>query len=345
MANYTVISADSHMIEPPNLWKERLDQKYRGSAPHVEENEKGSYFVAPGIQPSRVSLGFAAGRSGKELGEYFKKGSFAVARPSGWDPVERVKDQDLDGVAAEVLYTTFGMPLFRLPDADLQRACFKAYNDWVGEFRAHNPQRFYPIGLISLEDLDAGVEELQRCAKLGLKGAQIWGGPPADRPFWTEEYDPLWTVAQEAGLPLSLHLGTGKGVGVGEKAKPAKTTKRPPFMTRNYVNAIQEVQRSFTDIIFGGVLERFPRLILVSSENDSGWFPHYLYRLDHAYDKFNEMSDEPLPMKPSFYVRRQVMVTFQDDPVGPMTSGIFGEDNYMWASDSPIAIPPGRIRA
>jgi predicted TIM-barrel fold metal-dependent hydrolase len=335
MSDYTFVSADSHMIEPPTLWTERLDKRYRDSAPHVEENDKGSYFVAPGIQPSRVSLGFAAGRSGKELEEYFKKGSYAAARPSGWDPVERVKDQEIDGVAAEVLYTTFGMPLFRLPDADLQRACFKVYNDWVAEFRRHNPRRFHPIALISLEDLEAGVKELERCAGLGLKGAQIWGGPPPDRPFWSEEYDPLWTVAQEARLPLSLHLGTGKGGGVADKTKPLNTAKRPPFMTRNYVNAIQEVQRSFTDIILGGVLERFPRLILVSAENDSGWFPHYLYRLDHAYEKFNSMSDEPLAMKPSVYVRRQVMVTFQDDPIGPLTSAYFGEDNYMWASDFP----------
>ena len=106
-------------------------------------------------------------------------------------------------------------------------------------------------------------------------------------------------------------------------------------MTRNYVNHFQEIQRSFTDIIFGGVLERFPKLLLVSAENDSGWFPHYLYRLDHAYEKFNAMSDDPLPMKPSEYVRRQVMVTFQDDPIGPMTSEYFGADNYMWASDFP----------
>jgi predicted TIM-barrel fold metal-dependent hydrolase len=335
MQEYTFVSADSHMIEPPTLWTERLDRKFRDSAPHVEETEKGSYFVAPGIQPSRVSLGFAAGRSGKELEEYFKKSGYAEARPSGWDPAERVKDQDVDGVAAEVLYCTFGMPLFRLPDADLQRACFRVYNDWVAEFRRANPQRFYPIALISLEDLDAGVKELERCIGLGLSGAQIWGAPPPERPFWTEEYDPLWKVAEQARIPLSLHIGTGKSSGVGDKAKPVNTTKRPPFMTRNYANAIQEIQRSFTDIIFGGVLERFPKLTLVSAETDSGWFAHYLYRLDHAWEKFNNMSDQPLAMKPSFYVRRQVMVTFQDDPTGPMTARFFGEENFMWASDFP----------
>lgn len=78
MADYTVISADSHMIEPPNLWTERLDRQYRDSAPHVEENEKGSFFVAPGIQPSRVSLGFAAGRSGKDSRNTLRK---AATRP------------------------------------------------------------------------------------------------------------------------------------------------------------------------------------------------------------------------------------------------------------------------
>jgi predicted TIM-barrel fold metal-dependent hydrolase len=333
MPNYKIISADSHMVEPPDLWTARLDKRFRDLAPHVEDNEKGSFFVAPGIPPSRVSLGFAAGRSGQELKEYFKKGTHAMARPSSWDPVERIKDQDIDGVSAVVLYTTFGMPLFRLEDAELQRACFKVYNDWVAEFCSHAPTRLQAIGLISLEEIEPAIRELERCAKLGLKGGQIWGAPPPERPFWTAEYDPFWSVAEKLHVPLSLHTGTGKER--RDKTKAQRRAKRGPFMTRNYMNGIQAIQRSFTDIIFGGVLERFPRLMLISAENDSGWFPHYLYRLDHAFEKFNAMSDEPLPMAPSHYVRRQVMVTFQDDPIGPMTARFFGENNYMWASDFP----------
>ena len=84
----------------------------------------------------------------------------------------------------------------------------------------------------------------------------------------------LWKVAEEAQMPLSLHIGTGKGGGVGDRLKVSPTGKRPPFMTRNYVNGIHEIQRSFTDILFGGVLERFPKLLLVSAENDSGWKIH-----------------------------------------------------------------------
>lgn len=331
-----IISADSHMLEPPDLWTTRLDRKFRDQAPHVEDNERGSYFVAPGLKPSPVSLGFGAGRSGQELKDHFKKG-FNTAPPGGWDPVERVKDQDIDGVIAEILYTTFGMPLFNLPDPELQYACFKAYNDWLAEFSSHNPKRFFGIGLVSLEDIGEGIKELHRCAQIGLRGAQIWGAPPADRPYWNRVWDPLWSAAQELRMPLSLHIGTGKREArtTSSPRAEARSGPRGPFMTSNYMNGVYEIQRSFTDLIFGGVLKRFPSLILVSAENDSGWLPHYMYRMDHAYEKFNVMSDDPLPQKPSYYIRRQMMATFQDDPIGPMTWEFFGTDNYMWASDFP----------
>jgi hypothetical protein len=84
-----------------------------------------------------------------------------------------------------------------------------------------------------------------------------------------------------------------------------------------------------------GVFERFPKLKIVSAENDVGWLPHYMYRLDHGFEKFGAMMEEPLPMKPSDYIRRQLYATFQDDPVGPAAYKLFGPANYMWASDFP----------
>jgi predicted TIM-barrel fold metal-dependent hydrolase len=102
-----------------------------------------------------------------------------------------------------------------------------------------------------------------------------------------------------------------------------------------YANVIHEIQRSLTSLIVSGVLERFPRLKLVSAENDVGWLPHYMYRLDHAWEKYSALTPEPLPLKPSDYMRRQLWATFQDDPVGPATYKFFGSSNYMWASDFP----------
>ncbi len=320
-------------MEPPDLWTERLGRKYGDRTPQVKLTSKGHLFVAPGVRPFAVAGGFGAGRSGRELKEHLTHG-YEAARPGGWDPVERIKDQDIDGVEAEVLYTTLGMPLFGLDDAQLQRDCFAVYNDWVAEFCSHNRRRLHAIALISLEDIGEGVKELTRCANMGLKGAMIWGSAPADRPYYSTIYDPFWAAAQDLEMPLSLHVITAKDQAPGPK--PAQRVPGHITTMRGYMSLIHEVQRSLTDIIAGGVLERFPRLKIVSAENDTGWLPHYMYRLDHAFEKFNGLNEEqPLKMKPSEYVRRQMWATFQDDPTGPAGYRSFGENNYMWASDFP----------
>jgi predicted TIM-barrel fold metal-dependent hydrolase len=342
MAANHVISADSHMMEPANLWVDRLDHKFQDRAPKVIKTEgKGGFvFVGPGLTPFPVAGGFAAGRSGEELKEFLGEANqakgYESARPSGWDPVERIKDQDIDGVHAEVLYTTLGMTLFGLHDAELQRACFKAYNDWLSEFCSHNPKRLIGAALISLEDIGEGAKELRRVAKNGLKGAMIWGAPPRERPYTSREYDPFWKAAQELQTPLSLHVITGKKPPKSEEERnKVKMEPRDPSFVRGYMNLIHEVQRSLTDIIFSGVMMRFPKIKIVSAENDTGWIPHYMYRLDHAFEKFGALMKEPLDMKPSEYVRRNLWATFQDDPIGPMLFRYFGEDNFMWASDFP----------
>src|ERR1700720_588190 len=228
MESLKVVSADSHMTEPGGLWVERLDKKYRDDAPRVIRNPKPNgpayVFVGPGIHPLAVAAAFAAGKGGGELREHLKKG-YEAARPSGWDPVERLKDQDVDGVSAEVIYTTLGMSLFGLDDAELQQACFRAYNDWVNEYASHDRKRLYPIALISLEDPSAGARELERCAKLGLRGAMIWGTPPREKPYFAADYDPFWAAAQELGMPLSLHVVTGKRENTA-RAKPDGTPAR-----------------------------------------------------------------------------------------------------------------------
>jgi predicted TIM-barrel fold metal-dependent hydrolase len=335
MPSLRVVSADSHMMEPPDLWTEVLVKKYGERTPQVKKTSKGHLFVAPGVRPFAVAGGFGAGRSGKELKEHLSHG-YEAARPGGWDPVERVKDQEIDGVEAEVLYTTLGMPLFGLEDADMQRDCFAVYNDWVAEFCSHSPRRLHAIALISLEDIGAGARELERCAKKGLKGAMIWGSAPADRPYYSTVYDPFWAAAQDLEMPLSLHVITARDQTPGPKLPPEQRIPGHIATMRGYMGLIHEVQRSLTDILVSGVLERFPRLQIVSAENDTGWLPHFMYRMDHAFEKFAGLNDEqPLKMKPSDYVRRQMWATFQDDPTGPAGYRSFGENNYMWASDFP----------
>jgi predicted TIM-barrel fold metal-dependent hydrolase len=324
-----VISADSHVMEPADLWTGRLDRSLRDQAPRVHNNEgrPGCSFHAPGLPVSPVSGAWGAGRSGADLKEHLESAGYETARPSGWDPAERLKDQDVDGVSAEVLYGTLGMRLFRMTDGDLQRAFFRVYNDWLAEFCSFSPNRLHGLGLISLWDVDAGVVELQRCAGLGLKGAMIWGYPPDNRPYYSPEYDRLWATASDLGLPLSLHIVTGMG-----------DESRVDYFTApavRYMHMIHEVQRSISQLVLGGVLERFPNLQIVAAESDIGWLPHWMQRLDHANAKFGAMMDVPLSLRPSEYIRRQTWVTFMDDPVGASSLETIGSDTFMWGSDFP----------
>ncbi len=224
------------------------------------------------------------------------------------------------------------MKLFAIPDGELQRACFDAYNAWLGEFCSHAPRRLYGAGLVSLEDESQSVRDLETIAKQGMRAAMIWGAPPEDRPYDDPAYDPFWRAAEALDLPVSLHIIAGRGR-VSNAVSNAVQGKTHSGVW--YMSVLHEIQDSLARIVFGGVLHRFPKLRIVSAENDVGWIPHFMYRMDHCHEKYSAIWPNATPEPPSFYLRRQLFATFQDDPVGPATHQIFGRDNYMWASDFP----------
>ena len=333
MTAYRIISADSHFVEPPTMWAERMDQRFRDRAPHTvrgHNGQEGEFFLCGNITPVPVAGFFGSGKTAEELPQHRKKG-FEVAPKSVWDPAERLKEQDADGVSAEALYTSMGMLLFGLDDAELRAACFRAFNDWAAEYCSYDPKRLIGLGVISLEDIPAAVAELERIAKKGLRGALIWGSPPDDRPYSSQEYDPFWAAAQDLQMPLSLHILTGRG---GVQFDPRRVLYR-------YMRLPQEIQLSFADLIVGGVPERFPRLKLVSAENDVSWIPHFLYRIDHAYDRLRHIEGLALPMLPSEYMKRNVVATFQFETTNvKFTREIFGAENILWSSDYPHTDSP-----
>jgi predicted TIM-barrel fold metal-dependent hydrolase len=335
MAELQLISSDSHVSEPPDLWVERIDAAFRERAPRVvlnPEGQEGAYFVYEGYPPHNLAIGLGAGRTPEELAAFLKTGSYADARPGGWDPAQRLPDMELDGVEAEVLYTTLGFRLFWLKDAGLQRACFRVYNDWLAEYCHYAPQRLKGLALISLYDPKEGAQELAQCAKLGLKGAMIWCSPPADQPYSLPLYDPFWAAAQDLDMPVSLHAITGMDRIPWEYGAEQRAMR--PTVTPH------EIEKSFSTLILSGVLERFPRLKIVSAENNCGWLPYYLQRVDRAFARFGPSGTATpwptkLTLKPSEYFQRQMYCTFIDDPFGVASRHWIGVDNVMWSSDYP----------
>jgi predicted TIM-barrel fold metal-dependent hydrolase len=214
---------------------------------------------------------------------------------------------------------------FSLEDRVLQRALFRAYNDWLAEFCSYSPHRLIGLALISLEDIGEAVREVERSVKKGLKGAMISVAPDVEQSYDNPIYDPFWAAAQDLDLPLSLHLATGK--------QNIVTTARSPYAL--YMGILVDIQQTLVTMLFSGMLERFPRLKVLSTEHDIGWIAYFLRRLDRAYDRFRQSDPTPLQMPPSEYFQRQVYATFQDDPVGLATGQFLATDNVLWASDYP----------
>ena len=331
-----LISADSHVNEPGDLWVERIDKPFRDRAPRVVENlpgqRPGAYFVLEGIPPIHLAQGMGAGKKPEELPKFFQSSTYEDRRAGGWDPAERLKDMDLDGVEADVIYTTLGFRQFWFTDAALQRACFRVYNDWLADYCAYAPKRLAGLALISLHDVDEGVKELRRCVSRGLKGVLIWASPPEDRPYSAPLYDPFWAAAQDLNVPISLHSITGMG------AESRLAIKQPLDRYVRSTVLCHEVQRTLVVLIFSGVLERFPDLKLVSAENEVGWLPFFLQKLDQAQEEYRYLYPAPLKLKPTEYFRRQIFATFIEDPVGVASREFIGVENIMWSSDYPHTV-------
>jgi predicted TIM-barrel fold metal-dependent hydrolase len=328
MTSHAIISADSHVCEPPDLWTSRLDAKYRDRAPRVVEGRGGRpglfFSCGDGLMPVAVSGMFGAGKSTEQLLEDQKKG-FEIAPKSVWDPAARLAEQDADGVRGEVLHASMGMFLYDLQDRELREACIRVYNDFVAGYVRYDKKRLAGLALIDLEDVSAGVRELERCAGNGLRGAMIWSSAPEERPFSHADYDPFWAAAQELRTPVTLHALTGRS---GPRLKPDK-------ILLSYVEQPHVVQLTLAQMLFGGVFERFPGLSIVSSEHDVGWAYHFIHRVDHAYEKFRHRQNLKLDLLPSQYIRRQVFFGFQFEELGMDLLSRVGAGNIMWASDYP----------
>jgi predicted TIM-barrel fold metal-dependent hydrolase len=328
MTNGTIISADSHFVEPPEIWTERIAPEFRDRAPRLVDDldgRTGQFLVCEDLAPTGGAGYFAAGVDPEDLARVMALG-YDAAPPHVREPAARLEAQDKDGVVAEILYASYGMQLFHLTDGGLRAACFRAFNDWAAEYCGYDTDRLLGTGLIDLDDVAAAVTELERLAGKGLKGVMIWAEPPDDRPYSHPDYEPFWAAAQDLDVKLSLHSLTSR--------RPGSDPGEGDIVYRS-VLLYQEVARTLSDLVLHGVLERFPRLTFVSAENEIAWLPFHLWRMDQLQAKLRDLSDVKLSMASSDYFRRQFYATFIEDPLFASTLPHLGADNIMWSSDFP----------
>jgi predicted TIM-barrel fold metal-dependent hydrolase len=330
MTESTIISADSHVFEPVNLWETRMDRKFRERGPRFVsdyQGKSGTWFVCEGISPRAIDSIAATGIPKEDLVK-FKGVHHKDLRPGGYDPVERLKDQDIDGVSGEVLYATYAMQLYVMPDAELQEAAFNAYNEWLVEMCGQAPDRLVGLALISVYNVDHAVKELQRWTKRGLRGAMIAAVPPEGTEYSEPLYEPFWAVAEEIGVPISIHTLTSN------RKSNFRFTREKRGAAR-YPENPMEVMLTLGEIITSPLLDRHPRLKLVLAEADTGWLPWLLARLDRGHERYGGQNNIRLELKPSEYFHRNVSASFIMDRVGVFTREFMGVENLMWSSDYP----------
>lgn len=329
---YPVISADSHITEPPDCYAD-IDPAFRDRAPHmVSHEERGDLFVIDGMRPIAMGLVAAAGKLPEEI--TMEGVSFEELHRSGWDSSARLADQERDGVSAEVIYPTVGMMICNHEDAAFKRACFEAYNRWIAEYCSASPDRLLGAGQTALRSVDEGISDLQAIADAGLRGVMMPGEPATLNDDGTGDYDdamwdPFWEAAIDLGLPLSFHILTSRSSAFGFKPRGSRLN--------SFLGIIRGIQDIMGTLIYGGVFERHPDLKVVCVEADAGWVPHYMYRMDHAYNRHRNWLAPGVSLSklPSEYFAENIYVTFQDDWTAFRQADDMNWRRLMWANDFP----------
>jgi len=355
---YEMISADCHLDLcwlPTDLFTANASPGFRDRMPYVTDGPKGPVWVTKkGASLGNVNGMGSAGReyvpgrihradrmASTGLYEDGKKG---IRRLS--DPDLRLKDQDRDGVQAEVLYGILGAT-GRMNDPEATVEVMRIYNEWLADFCSTHPERFAGLASIPNNPIDDAIAEVERVAKRGaVRGLDIANSPDL-KPLWDPYWNPLWDAIDNSGLPLHFHTigtrlpeGLQQLVSMGSDLTRAgadvtaeeKRLARVAFAT--YLTGFQiNMAQILTSMIFGGVLERYPRIRMVLGEAGIGWIPYVLWRMDGEWeDQFKDLS---LTMPPSGYWRRQCFATYQTDPVGLKLVEELGADRIMWGSDFP----------
>ena len=341
MAEYKLISADSHIVEPPDMYTGRIDPKFRDRAPKMErrKTESGREYDAwmiNGMQVGTLGAVMQAGQRFEDPSQIDFLGVWEDVRKGGYDAHSMIVENEEDGVWGSCLQPSQGLFWYRLPDSELLTEICRVYNDWITDFCKPYPERLKGIAMLNVDDIEEGCRELERAKKLGLVGAFIPVSPLADKPYREPAYDRLWATAQDNEMPLLMHIATNRAgvpgceftMNVGELTGAGRST------TDHWV------RYSLSAMVFAGVFDRFPRLKVGSVEHETAWIPHWLKQMDFTYRErpvFTKGWKSQSGMLPSDYWRRNMFVEFMEDDLGVELRQHIGVDNMLWGSDFPHA--------
>ena len=342
---------DGHVMEPPELWEQYLEAKYKSRGIFIRYKDNGTDYIEidgrpavwgqpkPGLGRGLGSMGGIGGYPDMDRAKQQARQVFTYvesAPPGAMNPHERIKVLDQEGIDVALLYPTIGLIWEgHVTDPDLAAALCRAYNNWLIDFCKPYRQRLVPVAHISLLDVHKAVVEMNRTAKLGARAFYIRPDLVNGRTLGHRDYDPLWATAQDLGLPITPHV-IGHNLPLDdwcESLADQETGFILPIF-RFSLSIMLPITASFTAMMSAGTFHRFPGLRYGVLETGAGWIVHWLDRMNSKWKV--DFTHSPCKEMPEFYFRRQCYVSIDpDERTVASVIGLVGDDSFVWASDFP----------
>jgi predicted TIM-barrel fold metal-dependent hydrolase len=303
-------SGDSHVMEPDDVWTSRLPSGLAERAPRTVKDERHETIFVDGITAFRTLNAFAE----------------ESRAPGAYDPRARLADLDAEGVVNQVLFPSMGLWAYRITDAELWRECARAYNDWLMDEIMAVSDRLVGVAMLPLVSIEDAVAELERAAHAGFRAALLATTPPEGLDYHLDVWEPLWDAAQDAGITLAFHVGTG--------ADP-RMYRGPGAVVINYVETFIPGQRTVSLLTASGALDRHPRLKVFIAEGGASWVPALADRMDEGYRQHGKFATPKLSRLPSEIIFDQVFASFQHDRSAVPAFESMRYPNVLWGDDYP----------
>ncbi|MGB8365192.1 MAG: amidohydrolase family protein [Rhizomicrobium sp.] len=307
---YKVISADDHIIEHRDLFATRLPMEFRDKAPRIVRGaDGGDGWSWDGKAPARtLGIEATAGRATRASG--FK---WEDILPGNYDGGEHLKDMDKASIDAAIMFPTITLLSWSMGKSPFALAMMQCFNDWMmQDFCGADPKRLIGLPMLPVNHgIEATLTEFERCLKMGARGIHIPVFP--DLPYVDRSYDPLWSAAEQANVPLCMHRTSG---GNDPAGKSNFQFNVPGLNIAGSVVRFFAGVEPLTNLIFTGVFQRHPKLMVVDAEVNFGWMPFWKQTMDDCHERQKGWAKFPFDHSPGETLGKNVFVTVLDDKVG-----------------------------
>ena len=338
---YKVFDSDMHVQEPPDLWVKYIDHEYKDRAPVGLDNFLLDQDL---VHDGRIISRFPIQAPHQaEMNDWFndhygRTEVFKAFDERGWGPDVQLEAMDREGIDVAVLFPTRGLFAHakEYDDDGLAAAISRAYNNWLGEFCAADPERMYGAAMVPAQNVDAAVEEVRRTkAEFGFKSIFLRPNPIRGRNWHNPVYDPLWAACEKQGMAVGFHEGTPCAL-PEVMAERFDGVHEDLWITEHVAAHSVEQMYACMSIIAGGVPERFPELQIAFLEGNCSWLPFWLWRMDEHYEARAHALKDTLPRRPSEYFKRQCYAGVEaDEAIAEFVFGWMGCDNFVFSTDFP----------